>query len=112
MGLRVIGIDGGNEKRTLCMDLGCEAFVDFTEAKDVVGEVVTITDGKGAHGVIVTASSGSAYNIAPKMLRVGGLVMCVGLRKSTLSHHASSSNLLMVVITSTCWKNYRWSRTF
>lgn len=83
MGLRVVGIDGGNEKRALCMDLGCEAFVDFTEAKDVVGEVVTITDGKGAHGVIVTASSGSAYNMAPKMVRIGGLVMCVGLRKST-----------------------------
>lgn len=84
MGLRVVGIDGGKEKRALCMQLGCEAFVDFTEAKDVVADVVSVTDGKGAHGVIVTASSGSAYDMAPKMLRVGGLVMCVGLREYIL----------------------------
>lgn len=84
MGLRVVGIDGGNEKRELCMGLGCEAFVDFTTTKDVVADVVAVTDGKGAHGVIVTASSGSAYDVSTKMLRVGGLVMCVGLRKPTL----------------------------
>lgn len=84
MALRVVGVDGGNEKRELCMGLGCEAFVDFTVTKDVVADVLAITDGKGAHGVIVTASSGSAYDISTKMLRIGGLVMCVGLRMSGL----------------------------
>lgn len=91
MGLRVVGVDGGEEKRKLCMDLGCEAFVDFTVTKDVVADVVTITDGKGAHGVIVTASSGSAYDISTKMLRVGGLVMCVGLRASALHNVPAST---------------------
>lgn len=80
MGLCVVGVDGGTEKRELCMSIGCEAFVDFTVTKDVVADVVAITDGKGAHGVIVTASSGAAYDISTKMLRIGGLVMCVGLR--------------------------------
>lgn len=82
MGLRVVGVDGGNVKRALCLELGCEVFVDFTRATDVVEEVVKATDGKGAHGVIVTASNSPAYNIALQMLRSGGILMCVGLRMS------------------------------
>ncbi|KAF2692043.1 GroES-like protein [Lentithecium fluviatile CBS 122367] len=79
MGMRVVGVDGGEEKRELCMRLGCEAFVDFTEVEDVAGEVVGICDGKGAHGVFVTAMSKEAYASAPLMCRVGGKVMCIGL---------------------------------
>lgn len=71
MGMRVIGIDGGNEKRELCMKLGCEAFVDFTKVEDVVKEVIQITDGKGAHGIFVTAGNAAAYKTAPYMARVG-----------------------------------------
>lgn len=81
MGLRVVGIDEGEEKRELCMRLRCEAFVDFQKVEDVVGEVVKICDGKGAHGVFVTASSKEAYESAPKMLRVSGKVMCIGIRE-------------------------------
>jgi len=79
MGMRVVGVDGGDAKRELCMKLGCEAFVDFTKVEDVAKEVVKITDGKGAHGVFVTATSKAAYDSAPMMVRVGGRVMCVGL---------------------------------
>lgn len=81
MGMRVIGIDGGQEKRELCEKLGCEAFVDFTEVTNVEEEVMRITDGKGAHGIFVTAGSAAAYKSAPNMVRVGGRVMCVGLRE-------------------------------
>jgi propanol-preferring alcohol dehydrogenase len=81
MGLRVIAIDGGNEKRDLCHKLGCEAFVDFTQVKSVEEEVMRITDGKGAHGIFVTAGSAAAYKSAPQMVRIGGRVMCIGLRK-------------------------------
>jgi propanol-preferring alcohol dehydrogenase len=81
MGMRVVGVDGGDEKRELCMKLGCEAFVDFTKVENVAEEVVKICDGKGAHGVFVTATSASAYKIAPEMTRISGKVMCIGLRK-------------------------------
>jgi propanol-preferring alcohol dehydrogenase len=83
MGMRVVGVDGGDDKRDLCLKLGCEAFVDFTKVSDVAKEVVKICDGKGAHGVFVTATSASAYASAPFMTRVSGKVMCVGLRKSS-----------------------------
>jgi propanol-preferring alcohol dehydrogenase len=81
MGMRVVGVDGGDEKRDLCMKLGCEAFVDFTKVDNVAEEVVKICDGKGAHGVFVTATSAAAYASAPMMTRISGKVMCVGLRK-------------------------------
>jgi len=84
MGMRVIAIDGGAEKRTLCQSLGAEEFIDFTEVESVEAEVLRITGGKGAHGVFVTAGSAAAYKSAPMMVRVGGKVMCVGLRRSSL----------------------------
>jgi alcohol dehydrogenase, propanol-preferring len=51
MGMRVIAIDGGEEKKELCLKtLGADEFIDFTQA--------------------------------PQMVRIGGKVMCIGLRKS------------------------------
>lgn len=81
MGMRVIAIDGGKEKEDLCYKLGAEAFVDFTSVKSVEEEVLRITGGVGAHGIFVTAGSPAAYKSAPQMVRVGGRVMCIGLRK-------------------------------
>lgn len=81
MGFRVIAIDGGAEKRELCYKLGAEEFIDFLEVKNVEEEVMRIT-GIGAHGIFVTAGSAKAYESAPKMVRVGGRVMCIGLRMS------------------------------
>ncbi|KAH0845027.1 Alcohol dehydrogenase 2 [Fonsecaea pedrosoi] len=79
MGLRVIGIDGGPEKEKMCMKLGCHAFVDFSKVQNIPEEVVRLTDGKGAHGVFVTATSPKAYTMGIEMLRIGGVLMCVGL---------------------------------
>ncbi|KAM0552663.1 hypothetical protein ACHAPJ_007760 [Fusarium lateritium] len=81
MGLRVIGIDVGSDKQRLCMDLGCDEFIDFTEVKDVPKEVMRIT-GKGVDGVFVTASSPASYAMATKMAAIGGRIMCVGMPAS------------------------------
>lgn len=53
--MRPIAIDGGEAKEKLCLEMGAEAFVDFTKVKDVPAKVVEIADGVGAHGVLVTA---------------------------------------------------------
>ena len=53
--MRPIAIDGGEAKKSLCLSMGAEAFVDFKETTDVVAEVIKIADGIGAHGVLVTA---------------------------------------------------------
>lgn len=82
MGMRPIAIDGGSEKGDLCKSIGAEHFVDFTQVQDVNAEVIRLTDGLGAHGVIVTATGGAAYRSAVGMLRTSGTLMCIGLRKA------------------------------
>ena len=82
MGLRVIAIDGGEEKGKLCKDLGAEEYVDFTQTKDLTAEIMRITT-YGAHGVIVFAATREGYAVAPHMLRPGGTVVSVGLPKDT-----------------------------
>jgi propanol-preferring alcohol dehydrogenase len=53
MGLRVIVVDTGAERKALCKKYGAEHFVDFKETEDTAGEVVKLTNG-GAHAVFVT----------------------------------------------------------
>lgn len=76
--MRIIAIDGGDEKRDLCKRLGAEEFIDFTTVKDIAAEVMKITK-YGAHGVLVTAATKEAYASAPTFLRPGGTVVAVGL---------------------------------
>ncbi|CAG8028504.1 unnamed protein product [Penicillium olsonii] len=84
MGMRIIGIDAGSEKEKICLSLGCEAFIDFTKSKNLCDDVRTIADGKGAHGVFVVASAPAGYKVAPRMLRIGGVVVCVGMPPSVI----------------------------
>ncbi|EMD35531.1 hypothetical protein CERSUDRAFT_85490 [Gelatoporia subvermispora B] len=79
MGLRVVAIDTGAEKKNLCTKLGAEAWVDFKETKDLVGDIKAATGGKGAHAAVVTAATGAAYAQAIDYLRPGGTLMVVGL---------------------------------
>lgn len=81
MGMRVLAIDGGDEKRDLCEKLGAEAYIDFQKFKapaDLKDEVMRITK-HGAHGVVVTAASKTVYEWAPMYLRPGGTMVVVGL---------------------------------
>lgn len=93
-GLKVIAIDGGDEKRTLCTELGATAFIDF-RTEEVEERVKQLTDGYGAHAIICTAGSESAYDQAPKLLRRNGVLVCVGLPK--LDYRLAISPMEMVV---------------
>lgn len=81
MGIRCIAIDGGEEKRALCMELGAEEYLDFSSGINVEARVKEITGG-GADAVFVTSSSASSYSQAPGLLRVGGIVMCLSMPPS------------------------------
>ncbi|PYI05565.1 GroES-like protein [Aspergillus sclerotiicarbonarius CBS 121057] len=80
MGMRVIAIDGGEEKRELCQRLGAEVFIDFQETPDVGAEIMKITK-YGAHGIIVTAATKAVYAAAPRYLRPNGTLVAIGLPK-------------------------------
>lgn len=79
MGLRVVAIDTGLEKKKLCLELGAEKWIDFREAKDIVQAVREACDGDGAHCAIVTTADASGYTQAVDYLRPGGTLMAVGL---------------------------------
>ncbi|KAF9446237.1 mannitol-1-phosphate dehydrogenase [Macrolepiota fuliginosa MF-IS2] len=85
MGRRVIAIDGGEEKRKLCLSLGADHWIDFTTCKDITAEIKRVTGGKGAHAAVVTTASSSGYSQAIDYLRENGRLMAVGLpSKATL----------------------------
>lgn len=69
MGMRVVAVDGGEEKRRLCLgELGAEGFVDFAESKDVVADVRGATvDGLGPHGVLLLAVSEGPFQQAAEV---------------------------------------------
>ncbi|KAL2684906.1 hypothetical protein Neosp_005999 [[Neocosmospora] mangrovei] len=96
MGLRVIGVDAGEMKRKMCMGLGCEEFVDFSDTKDVPEEIKRITSGKGVDGVFVTASSPASYAMATKMACIGGRIMCVGMPPSGTAFAGNDPMFLML----------------
>jgi len=78
MGLRVIGIDGGEEKGEFIKSLGAEAYVDFTKSKDIVAEIKKITDG-GPHAAINVSVSEKAIAQSVDYVRSTGTVVLVGL---------------------------------
>ncbi|PCH42002.1 GroES-like protein [Wolfiporia cocos MD-104 SS10] len=78
-GLRVLAIDAGS-KRELCLSLGAEAFIDFTECTNIVSAVQTaVGDPLGAHAAIITTASNAAYVQAGWYVRPQGTVLCVGV---------------------------------
>ncbi|KAH3662301.1 hypothetical protein OGAPHI_005551 [Ogataea philodendri] len=78
MGLRVLGIDGGDEKGDLVKSLGGEVFIDFTKEKDIVAAVQKATNG-GPHGVINVSVSEAAIAQSCDYVRTLGVVVLVGL---------------------------------
>ncbi|CEJ57635.1 hypothetical protein PMG11_06321 [Penicillium brasilianum] len=76
MGLKVVALDA--RKRDLCLSLGAESYIDVLETDDCVAQVIKVTDG-GAHGALICASSGQAYDDAVKFLRWTGTLVCIGL---------------------------------
>ncbi|BCR90083.1 zinc-dependent alcohol dehydrogenase [Aspergillus chevalieri] len=79
MGIRPIVVDTGFTKRTLSLEMGAEAFVDFRETSDPAKAVIDVADEVGAHGVFVTAPA--AYKTAVSYIgkRIGAIIMCIGL---------------------------------
>ncbi|KIW09142.1 uncharacterized protein PV09_00078 [Verruconis gallopava] len=79
-GYNVIAVDTGDARRELCMRLGATAFVDFA-TEDVEARVKELTGGEGAKGIIVVPGSERAYELAPKLVKNRGIIVCVGLPK-------------------------------
>jgi alcohol dehydrogenase, propanol-preferring len=79
-GMRVIGIDHPSKEK-LVKDSGAEAFLDFTKYDDaaLTKAVQDLTDGLGAHAVIVVNASNKSYGQGLGLLRFRGKMVCVGM---------------------------------
>jgi propanol-preferring alcohol dehydrogenase len=77
MGFKVAAIDIAEDKLALARETGADLAVNAL-ANDAVDKVLAATGG-GAHGVLVTAVSTSAFAQALKMVRRKGTVSLVGL---------------------------------
>ena len=69
MGLHVIAIDSGEDKRKMCVDeMGATAFVDFATSKNIVKDVQAATvDGTGPHAVLLVAVNEKPFQQAAEV---------------------------------------------
>lgn len=79
MGYRVVAVDRGPYKRTYCLGLGAEAYVDFLTESGVPAAVMKATGGQGASAVLAVAASGRAYQQSFEMLAPFGIIVCIGI---------------------------------
>ncbi|KAF4963057.1 hypothetical protein FSARC_8909 [Fusarium sarcochroum] len=79
MGLRVTALDGGEEKRKVCTELGADTFVDFKTSEDIVGDIKKATGGLGPDGVLLLAASEKPFQQASQYVKSKGTIVCVGL---------------------------------
>ncbi|KAK9476498.1 chaperonin 10-like protein [Lipomyces japonicus] len=78
MGFRVLGVDTGDVKAELVKTLGAEAFVDFAKTKDIVADIVALTNG-GPHAVVNVAVAEKPLELSTRYVRPRGTVVIVGL---------------------------------
>lgn len=80
MGLKIIAIDGGDEKKEMTAKLGASSYVDFMTSKNLVGDVKAATpDGLGPHAVILVAVNEKPFQQAAEYVRPRGTVIAIGL---------------------------------
>ncbi|RHZ73298.1 hypothetical protein CDV55_101870 [Aspergillus turcosus] len=80
MGLRVIAIDSGDEKKAMCLELGAEAFIDFLTSKDLINDVrAATTDRLGPHTALLLAASELPFQQATSYVRPRGTIIAMGM---------------------------------
>eukprot|EP00184_Porphyridium_aerugineum_P006859 CAMPEP_0184707224 /NCGR_PEP_ID=MMETSP0313-20130426/37157_1 /TAXON_ID=2792 /ORGANISM="Porphyridium aerugineum, Strain SAG 1380-2" /LENGTH=349 /DNA_ID=CAMNT_0027168799 /DNA_START=28 /DNA_END=1077 /DNA_ORIENTATION=+ len=85
MGINVIAIDSGDQKKDLCMKFGAAHFIDFKKTPDTTAEVLKITKGNGTEGVLCLATSNKAFNDCVAMCKRYGTVVLVALPEGDFS---------------------------
>jgi len=81
MGMKVIGVDGGEAKMEFLKSLGCDYPLDFMVCKDIPGKIMEITGGRGADGVLLLAAVSKLFTQAVDYVKPRGSMMCIALPK-------------------------------
>ncbi|GAA5919329.1 hypothetical protein JCM1841_004341 [Sporobolomyces salmonicolor] len=86
IGLRVVAIDTGADKKKLCASYGADKFIDFKEHNDpasLIDAIKKVCDGVGPHAAVIAAAGASAYEQALEYIRPSGTLVAVGLPPDT-----------------------------
>lgn len=82
MGFKVIGIDINDEILSSVKSQGADAVLNSRTNPDYIAEARAIMDrgpNKGADAVAVFSAASAAYKSAPPLVKLGGIIMVVGL---------------------------------
>ncbi|EDU43330.1 AdhP Zn-dependent alcohol dehydrogenase [Pyrenophora tritici-repentis] len=79
MGYKTIGLDISDAQLDMAKKVGADAVFNSMTNKNYVEEVKKLTGGKGCHAAAVYSASYAAYAGAPDVLRIGGLLMVIGI---------------------------------
>ena len=80
MGLQIIAVDTGDDKKEATTELGAQHFVDFAKSQNAVKDVQGGTeDGLGPHAVLLVAVSEKPFQQAAEYVRPRGTVVAIGL---------------------------------
>lgn len=80
MGLEILAIDGGEEKREMTKKLGAYAYVDFETSTNLVADVKAATEeGMGPHAVLLLAPFEKPFQQAAGYVRPRGTIVAIGL---------------------------------
>ncbi|KAF1955053.1 hypothetical protein CC80DRAFT_357749, partial [Byssothecium circinans] len=79
MGYKTIGLDINDSCLEMAKKVGAGAVFNFMMNKNYVDEVKKMIDGKECHAADLSSGSNAAYASAPDLLKVGGLLMVIGI---------------------------------
>jgi len=79
MGYKVIGIDISDEVLAVTKHQGADYVFNSCTNKNYIQEVKDLTGGRGPDTVAVFSAASAAYRSAPPLVKLGGVIMVVGL---------------------------------
>lgn len=83
MGYKTIGLDINDAQLSVAKEIGADAVFNTMTNKGYAEEVKKLT-GKGVHAAAVYSAANAAYASAPAVLRIGGLLMVIGIAPKPL----------------------------
>jgi D-arabinose 1-dehydrogenase-like Zn-dependent alcohol dehydrogenase len=84
MGVKVIGLDINDSQLEMAKKAGADAVFNTRTDKNYAEELKMLADGKGVHAAAVYSAANAAYTSAPNVLRIGGLLMVIGIAPKPL----------------------------
>ncbi|KAF2419704.1 alcohol dehydrogenase [Tothia fuscella] len=88
MGYKVIGIDISGEILAVCKAQGADYVFNSRTDKEYVKGIKELTGGKGVDTVAVFSAASQAYDSAPLIVKLGGVILVAGLPEKGVTFNA------------------------